>query len=70
MSCRIDPISRRAILPNGKDSKLLADLRNASATASEAEAIYESVYSPEFKKFYKFDFEQKNIDQIQTFFNK
>lgn len=69
MSCRIDPISRRAILPNGKDSKLLADLRNASATASEAEAIYESVYSPEFKKFYKFDFEQKNIDQIQTFFN-
>ena len=56
MSCRIE--NGRAILPNGKDSKLLEDLRNVAGSNAEAEAIYESVYTNEFKKFYGIDFNQ------------
>ena len=67
MSCRIE--NGRAILPNGKDSKLLKDLRDAVGSNAEAEAIYESIYSEEFKKFYGFDFEKQDINQIAQYFN-
>jgi hypothetical protein len=67
MSCRIE--NGRAILPNGKDSKLLKDLRDAVGSNAEAEAIYESIYSKEFKNFYGFDFEKQDITQIEQYFN-
>ena len=67
MSCRIE--NGRAILPNGKDSKLLKDLRDAVGSNTEAEAIYESIYGEEFKKFYGFDFEKQDISQIEQYFN-
>ena len=67
MSCRIE--NGRAVLPNGKDSKLLKDLRDAVGSNAEAEAIYESIYSEEFKKFYGFDFEKQDINQIAQYFN-
>ena len=51
MSCRIE--NGRAILPNGKDSKLLAKLREVVNNNFKAEALYESIYNSEgeFKKF-------------------
>ena len=67
MSCRIE--NGRAVLPNGKDSKLLKDLRDAVGSNAEAEAIYESIYSEEFKNFYGFDFEKQDITQIEQYFN-
>ncbi len=67
MSCRIE--NGRAILPNGKDSKLLKDLRDAVGSNAEAEAMYESIYGEEFKKFYGFDFEKQDISQIERFAN-
>ena len=67
MSCRIE--NGRAILPNGKDSKLLKDLRDALGSNAQAEAVYESIYGEEFKKFYKFDFEKEGITQIEQFSN-
>ena len=67
MSCRIE--NGRAILPNGKDSKLLKDLRDAVGSNAQAEAMYESVYGEEFKKFYGFDFEKEGITQIERFAN-
>jgi len=63
MSCRIE--NGRAILPNGKDSKLLEKLRETTSSNVQAEQIYESVYGEEFKKFYGFDFEKENITQLE-----
>ena len=67
MSCRIE--NGRAILSNGKDSKLLKDLRDAVGSNTEAESLYESIYGEEFKKFYGFNFEKENISQIEQFAN-
>ena len=67
MSCRIE--NGRAILPNGKDSKLLKDLRDAVGSRAQADAIYETVYTEEFKKFYGFDFEKEGITQIEQKLN-
>ena len=67
MSCRIE--NGRAILPNGKDSKLLKGLRDAVGSRAQADAIYESVYGEEFKKFYGFDFEKEGITQVERFAN-
>ena len=38
MSCRIE--NGRAILPNGKDSKLLKGLRDAVGSKAQADAMY------------------------------
>ena len=67
MSCRIE--NGRAILPNGKDSKLLKGLRDAVGSKAQADAMYESVYGEEFKKFYGFDFEKEGITQVERFAN-
>ena len=67
MSCRIE--NGRAILPNGKDSKLLKALRDAVGSIAQAEAMYETVYTEEFKKFYGFDFEKEDITQVERFAN-
>ena len=67
MSCRIE--NGRAILPNGKDSKLLKDLRDSVGSNAQAESLYESIYGEEFKKFYGFDFEKEGITQIERFAN-
>lgn len=65
MSCRIE--NGRAILPNGKDSKLLAKLREVVNNNFKAEALYESIYNSEgeFKKFYG-NFEEEG--QVDTNF--
>ena len=67
MSCRIE--NGRAILPNGKDSKLLKALRDAVGSNAQAEAMYETVYTEEFKKFYGFDFEKEGITQLEQKLN-
>ena len=61
MSCRIE--NGRAILPNGKDSKLFERLKEYGG--HQANAIYESIYSKEFKDFYGFDFEKEDINQME-----
>jgi len=65
MSCRIE--NGRAILPNGKDSKLFESLKEYGG--HQANAIYESIYSKEFKDFYGFDFEKEDITQMERAVN-
>ena len=60
MSCRIE--GGRAILPNGKDSKLYDKLKQEFG--HKADNIYETVYGEEFKKFWGSDF-QKDVGQSQ-----
>ena len=64
MSCRIE--NGRAILPNGKESKLLEKLRELSNSNFRAEAIYESIYNSEgeFKKFYGNFEEEGQVDPL------
>ena len=64
MSCRIE--NGRAILPNGKESKLLEKLREVSNSIFKAEAIYESIYNSEgeFKKFYGNFEEEGQVDPL------
>ena len=70
MSCRTEINGTiKYILPNGKDSKLFEGLKTTANTISEAEKIYESVYSEEFTKFYGFDFQKDDVNQIERFAN-
>ena len=55
MSCRIE--GGRAILPNGKDSKLYDKLKQEFG--HKANNLYEIVYGEEFKKFWGSDFQSK-----------
>ena len=60
MSCRIE--NGKAILPNGKQSKLYDKLKEN--LGHKADNIYETVYGEEFRKFWGSDF-QKDVGQSQ-----
>ena len=65
MSCRIE--NGRAILSNGKDSSLLKTLRNTVGNPTEADTIYEQTYGNDFKTWLGFDFEKKDVSQMERF---
>ena len=65
MSCRIE--NGRAILSNGKDSSLLKTLRDTVGNPTEADTIYEQTYGNDFKTWLGFDFEKKDVSQMERF---
>ena len=56
MSCRIQ--NGKALLPNGKESKLYKELIGATQSTESATTLYEQIYSKEFKTWYGKDWEK------------